>query len=297
MAKKADIGGKRLIGLAPTAWVRWVTQQPDVIAQEILGSEFQWVSRENDVLVKVDSPEQGPFLVLNELQLRYSAKLPVRMRAYAALAEEKYGLPTYPVLVNILPPASTVTIADRYQSTFLGLQARQDYRVINLWEVEVAIVFEQSLRALLPFVPVLKNGGDATVVQRALNQLRGEPQLVELESLLAFFASFVLDSDVVRQIMRWDMAVLRESPWYQQILQEGERLGEQRGRQEGRQEESRSLILKQLTRRVGALSPEMTAQVQALSLEQLEALGEALLDFTQMEELANWLEETTQSPD
>ncbi|MBN8562739.1 MAG: Rpn family recombination-promoting nuclease/putative transposase [Leptolyngbya sp. UWPOB_LEPTO1] len=291
MVKKADIGGKRLISLAPTAWVQWVTQQPDVIAQEILGSDFQWVSRENDVLVKAYSPTQGEFLILNELQLRYNDKLPVRMRAYAALAEEKYSLPTYPVLINILPPASTVTILDRYEANFMGLQSRQDYQVINLWEVEAAIVFEQSLNALLPFVPVLKNGGETTVVQRALNQLRGDQQLVELESLLAFFASFVLGSEIVRQIMRWDMAVLRESPWYQEILREGERLGEQRGKQEGRQEEGRSLILKQLARRVGALSPETTAQVEALSIEQLEELGEALLDFTQIEELTAWLDQ------
>ncbi|BAS59079.1 hypothetical protein NIES2135_13990 [Leptolyngbya boryana NIES-2135] len=291
MVKKADIGGKRLISLAPTAWVQWVTQQPDVIAQEILGSDFQWVSRENDVLVKAYSPTQGEFLILNELQLRYNDKLPVRMRAYAALAEEKYSLPIYPVLINILPPASTVTILDRYESNFMGLQSRQDYQVINLWEIEASIVFEQSLNALLPFVPVLKNGGETTVVQRALNQLRGDQQLVELESLLAFFASFVLGSEIVRQIMRWDMAVLRESPWYQEILREGERLGEQRGKQEGRQEEGRSLILKQLARRVGALSPETTAQVEALSIEQLEELGEALLDFTQIEELTVWLDQ------
>lgn len=198
MVKKADIGGKRLISLAPTAWVQWVTQQPDVIAQEILGSEFQWLSRENDVLVKAYSPTHGEFLILNELQLRYNDKLPTRMRAYAALAEEKYSLPTYPVLINILTPATTVTILARYESNFMGLQVRQDYHVINLWEVEAAIVFEQSLNALLPFVPVLKNGGEATVVQQALNQLRSDQQLVELESLLAFFASFVLGSEVVR---------------------------------------------------------------------------------------------------
>ncbi|BAS57092.1 MULTISPECIES: DUF4351 domain-containing protein [Leptolyngbya] len=277
MVKKADIGSKRLISLAPTAWVQWVTQQPDVIAQGILGSDFQWVSRENDVLVKAYSPTQGEFLILNELQLRYNDKLPVRMRAYAALAEEKYSLPTYPVLINILPPASTVTILNRYESNFMGLAVRQDYHVINLWEVEATIVFEQSLNALLPFVPVLKNGGETTVVQRALNQLRRDEQLVELESLLAFFASFVMSSEVVRQIMRWDMAVLRESPWYQEILREGE-------------QRERSLILKQLTRRVGAPSPELTAQVEALSIEQLEALGEALLDFTQSEDLTAWLD-------
>jgi predicted transposase YdaD len=289
VAKKADIGSKRLISLTPTAWVQWETQQPNVMAQEILGSEFQWVSRENDVLVKAASPTEGEFLVLNELQLRYSDKLPLRMRAYAALAAEKYGLPVYPVLVNILPPAATTVIEERYESSFMGLQARQDYRVINLWEVEASIVFEQSLNALLPFVPVLKNGGETAVVQQALSQLRADEQLVELESLLAFFAKFVLSTEVVQQIMRWDMAVLRESPWYQEILREGE----QRGRQEGRQEmleHEQALILKLLNRRVGVLSPELTAQVQTLSAEHLEALGEALLDFTQPEELVNWLE-------
>jgi predicted transposase YdaD len=67
VAKKADIGGKRLLGLAPDTWAQWVTQQPDVVMREILGSEFQWVSRENDVLMKVYSPTWGEFLILTEL--------------------------------------------------------------------------------------------------------------------------------------------------------------------------------------------------------------------------------------
>jgi hypothetical protein len=49
--------------------------------------------------------------------------------------------------------------------------------------------------------------------------------------------------------------------------------------------------MKQLTRRIGSLAPEMATQVQALSLLQLEALGEALLDFSQLEDLIGWLEE------
>jgi hypothetical protein len=59
-------------------------------------------------------------------------------QAYAGLAAEKYGLPTYPVLINVLPPSSTTTIRDRYEASFMGLQVRQDYRVINLWEVDLA---------------------------------------------------------------------------------------------------------------------------------------------------------------
>jgi predicted transposase YdaD len=70
VAKAADTGGKRLISLAPDAWVQWVTQRPEVVAKEILGSEFQWISRETDVLVKAYSATHGDFLVLNELQLR-----------------------------------------------------------------------------------------------------------------------------------------------------------------------------------------------------------------------------------
>jgi predicted transposase YdaD len=283
VAKASDIGGKRLLGLAPDAWARWVTQQADVVALEILGSEFQWVSRENDVLMKVQSPIHGEFLILNELQLRYTDKMPLRMRAYAALAQERYGLPIYPVLVNILPPSSTVVVSNCFESNFLGLQARQDYCVINLWEVDAETVFEQSLDTLLPFVPILKNGGNQQTVRRALIQLQQHEELVELESLLGFFASFVLDTELVGQIMRWDMTVLRESPWYQEILAEGE--------QRGRTEEGQSLILRQLNRRFGTLPANIEAQVQALDLPQIEALGEALLDFVQLSDLSNWLQE------
>jgi predicted transposase YdaD len=229
MAKAADIGSKRLISLAPDLWVQWVTQSPDVEAREIISSDFQWVSRESDVLVRAYSPQDGEFLVLNELQLRYTSEMPRRIRAYAALAEERYKLPTYPVLINILPPPASVMIATGYESQFKGLIARQDYHVINLWEVEAELVFQQPLPSLLPFVPILRGGGEESTVRRALQVLRTNQQLNELESLLAFFATFVLETPLVQQIMRWDMAVLRESPWYQEILQQGQQEGMRQG--------------------------------------------------------------------
>ena len=75
--------------------------------------------------------------------------------------------------------------------------------------------------------------------------------------------------------------------WKEEFLQEGE----QRGRTEGRTEEARSLILRQLTRRVGNLSSENRSQVESLSLERLEFLGEALLDFSSSTDLEQWLRE------
>ncbi|MGB8699783.1 MAG: DUF4351 domain-containing protein, partial [Thermosynechococcaceae cyanobacterium] len=147
-------------------------------------------------------------------------------------------------------------------------------------------VFAQSLDALLPFVPILKDGGNQQTVRRALVQLQKNEELVELESLLGFFASFVLDTELVRQIMRWDVTVLRDSPWYLEIRQEGRQEDELRGRTE----EARSLVLRLLARRIGTLPIDTEVQVQELNLPQLEALGEALLDFSSPGDLTNWLQ-------
>ena len=70
--------------------------------------------------------------------------------------------------------------------------------------------------------------------------------------------------------------------WMEQGIAEGE----QRGRTEG----ERSLVLRQLVRRVGTLPTTIEAQVHALALPQLEALGEALLDFARLDDLTDWLQ-------
>jgi hypothetical protein len=67
-----------------------------------------------------------------------------------------------------------------------------------------------------------------------------------------------------------------------------ERFGIEKGLEQGIQRE-RSLILRQLSRRAGILSSETRSQVESLSLEQLESLGEALLDFSGSSDLELWL--------
>ena len=62
------------------------------------------------------------------------------------------------------------------------------------------------------------------------------------------------------------------------------------GEQRGEVKQGQTLILRQLTRRVGNLSIEVEARVKALPLLRLEELGEALLDFTQMGDLLTWLD-------
>ncbi|MBX9253217.1 Rpn family recombination-promoting nuclease/putative transposase [Desmonostoc muscorum CCALA 125] len=277
MSKPADISTKRLISLAPDNWVKWVTQIPDVIVGEILNSEFQWLSRQSDVLIRVESPEYGKFLIVNELQLRYKPEMPRRMRAYTALAEEKYNLPTYPVLINILKGSNT-EIPTTYTSNVAGLKATQDYRVINLWEVDVNTVFETPLPSLIPFVPILKGGDNEVIIREALQVLRADEQLNQLETVLAFFATFVIESALVQEIMRWDMAVLRESPWYQEILREGEA--------RGRREELYSGIELALEIKFGTPGLDLMPIIyQITDLQRLKVIQQAIKTLNTVEEL------------
>ncbi|MGB8702054.1 MAG: DUF4351 domain-containing protein, partial [Thermosynechococcaceae cyanobacterium] len=66
----------------------------------------------------------------------------------------------------------------------------------------------------------------------------------------------------------------------------GERIGFERGIAQ-----EKALVLRQLARRVGSLPANIETQFQALDLNRVEALGEALLDFTQLSDLTDWLQE------
>lgn len=68
---------------------------------------------------------------------------------------------------------------------------------------------------------------------------------------------------------------MRESVIYQEILKEGEQ----------------SLTLRQLEQKIGTLSNPVRDRVTDLSLEKLEALALALLDFNAPADLQAWLEQ------
>lgn len=83
---------------------------------------------------------------------------------------------------------------------------------------------------------------------------------------------------------------MRESVIYQEIQQEALQRGVEQGLQQGQQQEAAILVLRQLTRRLSQVAPEMRSQIQKLTVEQLEELGEALLDFSSAKDLTDWLE-------
>ena len=74
---------------------------------------------------------------------------------------------------------------------------------------------------------------------------------------------------------------LRHTRWAQEWIEEGEA--------RGRAAEAVAVALRQLNRRCGPLNEAATARIHGLSLERLETLTDALLDFNGPDDLTAWL--------
>ena len=60
--------------------------------------------------------------------------------------------------------------------------------------------------------------------------------------------------------------------------------------QEALAEEAEKLVLKQLNRRIGEIPQNLTERIRELPLNEIESLGEDLLDFQSLSDLVSWLE-------
>jgi hypothetical protein len=71
-----------------------------------------------------------------------------------------------------------------------------------------------------------------------------------------------------------------------------ERIGYDRGLQEegGAICQARSILLRQRNRKIGSIPERTLAQINTLSIAQLDSLGDALLDFESMADLTTWLD-------
>ena len=73
--------------------------------------------------------------------------------------------------------------------------------------------------------------------------------------------------------------------------EEGIEIGREVGIEEGIEMGQRSLILRQLTRRVGMIPDDLLDRIQNLPIDPLEILAEDLLAFNGLDDLIHWLEQ------
>ncbi|MBU7584966.1 MAG: Rpn family recombination-promoting nuclease/putative transposase [Nostoc sp. TH1S01] len=107
------------------------------------------------------------------------------------------------------------------------------------------------------------------------------PENSVIINLLTTIMMYKFEDKTQREVEEMLEITLQQTRVYQEISAEGEK--------RGREAEACQFVLRLLPRRVGELSPELRQRVESLSLEQLENLGEALLDFTSVADLDAWL--------
>jgi predicted transposase/invertase (TIGR01784 family) len=108
-----------------------------------------------------------------------------------------------------------------------------------------------------------------------IDRSQGSRDIIDLVSTIIVYKFSNLSRDEVDAMLGIELAQTR-------VYQEAEQQGELKGQQE--------LVIRQLKRRVGDVSIDLETQIKALPLAQLEELGEALLDFSQMSDLLAWLD-------
>ena len=107
-----------------------------------------------------------------------------------------------------------------------------------------------------------------------------------VETILAYKLKNLTREEIAAMFTLGDLKQTRVyQDAYREAYREALQVGENRGRQEG---EVRS-ILRILNRKFGTLSPELTNQISALSIERLDNLAEAVLDMQTLDDLVHWL--------
>jgi predicted transposase/invertase (TIGR01784 family) len=216
-----------------------------------------------------------------EFQTDADDEMQFRMVDYRIRAYRKFPDKRMRQIVIYLRETSSELV---YQTTFEIENTRHQFEVIRLWEQPAAIFLESA--GLYPFASLAQSDEPESILRAVaakIESVEGRKVQADLAATTSILAGLVLNKNLVKQILRRD--IMRESVIYQDILAEG--LAEGEGK--WRIEEARGLVIRQLTRKLGNVSPYLLAKIEALPLNRVESLSEELLDFNSIEDLETWL--------
>ena len=207
-----------------------------------------------------------------EFQTRPDSDIPFRMADYRLRAYRKFPTRQMRQIVIYLTPTTSELV---YQTSFEIANTRHEFEVIRLWEQPAGMFLESP--GLYPFASLGQTDEPESVLRSVAAKIEEVPERnvrANLAATTSILAGLVLDKEQIQRILRSDM--MRESVMYQEFLSEAE-------------SRERQLVFRQLTRKIGNLSPILQGQVNGLPIDRIESLGEALLDFTSMSDLESWL--------
>ncbi|MEZ2240618.1 Rpn family recombination-promoting nuclease/putative transposase [Microcoleus sp.] len=269
----------------PAAFVHWLLPIDEPTTVQVLKTELIQEPIRADSLVFLQTDNQILHL---EFETRpYSdPTIAFRMLDYYVRLKRQYSCSINQVVIFLQQTASEQVFVSEYTDA----NTRHSYRVIRLWEQDPALLL--SVPGLLPLATLSQTNSPRILLEQIATQIATIQEPTQQADLLActqVLAGLRFEKDLIRQLFRKE--TMRGSVIYQEIREDGLLEGRQLGLLEGRKDEALSFLTRQLTRRIGPIAPETREQIQTLSVEELEDLGEALLDFSSASDLTNWLNE------
>lgn len=240
-----------------------------------------------DLLVEVkQAGEDMAFLVHLEAQASSEANFSRRMFFYFARLYQKYLQRVYPIVV--------FSFDEPYREE--PHQHRLEFPTLKVLEFNFASIQLNRLN----WRDFLNQSSPVAAALMAKMQIAPSERPKVKAECLRLLATLRLDPAKTRLISGFIDTYLRLNQQEEQVFQveigkieatEREGIMEivTSWMEQGMERGERSLVLRLLRRRVGELPEPIRTQIDTLPTPQLEALGEALLDFTNLSELEAWL--------
>ncbi len=265
---------KFLIEEYSTDFSDWLLGTP-IALKTVSPSELNVEPIRADSVILMSAPD---ILLHTEFQTAPIKNMPFRMADYYLRLQRKFPRQQIVQIVIYLKKTQSELVQ---QNEYKTPEMTHRFRVIRLWEQPVEKFL--TTPGLLPYAVLSQAQDKEQILAQVVAQIEKLPpnrQQQNLTAAVEILAGLELTAETIEQLMR--NQGMQESVIYQKILREGEQRGRTEGRTEAQQQE-KAFVLRLLTKKVGNLIPPIQSQLDSLSIEQLEALGEALLDFTSLE--------------
>jgi predicted transposase YdaD len=209
-----------------------------------------------------------------EFQTKATSKtpIPLRMLDYYVRLTRQYKIPVIQVVIFLQETNEKEVFIEAYSSE----TTIHRYRVIRMWEQDSALFLNNP--GLLPLAPLTRTNSPQSLLSQVSENVAKISDRETKQDIAAYteiLAGLRFEKNLIRQLLSEE--IMQESVIYQDILQKGDKQGEQR------------TIIRQLNRRFIAIDSSLLDRVKMLTIEKLDDLAEALLDFSEISDLVTWL--------
>jgi predicted transposase YdaD len=194
--------------------------------------------------------------------------IPFRMGDYSFRLKRKYQCSVTQVVIFLQETTNEIAFTEEYRDE----TTIHRYRVIRLWEQDSALFLNN--RGLLPLALLTRTDSATALLSQVAQTVATISDITEQQNItgcLGILAGLRFDRDLIRQFLRED--IMRQSVIYQDIVQK----------------EAFRLISRLINRRFREVDLSLIERIRTLSTEQLEDLGEAILDFSNVADLVAFL--------